>query len=108
MRIRVHHLFRLCGRLDGGIEGDAGKVDAVGVIRIDLGNRFEFVGPERDVPSGAARRLSQRRAPGATPKDSHALKRLHLAVLQVSVHDFGAAFRCLRKPFAQLRVRSNA
>ena len=42
IKIRVGKVFCPCGRLDGGIEGDAGKVDAVGVMGVDLGNLFRI------------------------------------------------------------------
>ena len=86
-QIRIGKVFHLRGCLDGRIEGGAGKVDPVGVMGIDFGNRFGFKGPKRDVPSGAERGLRQRRSPRAAAQDAHALKRARLAMLQVSVHD---------------------
>ena len=55
---------------------------------------------EHDVPLGAARGLRQCHSPSAAAKNSCALKRARLAVLQVPVHNFEPPSNCCREPMA--------
>ena len=68
------NLAELGGGLDRRVERDAGQIERVPMRLVDLGDGLRLIGPQDDVAAGAPRAHAKRRAPGASPDNTHALQ----------------------------------
>ncbi len=73
--VAIGDLVETRGRLYRGVEFDAGEIDLVAMLALDIGERFGLMRPDQHIAAGTTGGDGERGAPCACPHDADRLKR---------------------------------